>query len=101
MGLRYTLCLFLDNELRSVFVLSPLLVYRLVFGKDSLIPDICLEAKLQLQLPQYFFPSIMPHNSKALRLPFSTQRHTEQETACVVVAAVNVHIITLKRPAWR
>ena len=33
-GLHYTLCLFLDNELRSVFVFSPLLAYRLVFGKD-------------------------------------------------------------------
>lgn len=66
-GLHCTPCLFLDNELRSVFTFFfffflPLLVYR--FGKDLLIPDLSLKAENpQLQLLQYykciFFPSLV------------------------------------------
>lgn len=57
-GLHCTPCLFLDNELRSVFTFFfffflPLLVYR--FGKDLLIPDLSLKAENpQLQLLQYY-----------------------------------------------
>lgn len=113
-GLHYTLCLFLDNELRSVFVFSPLVANRLVFWQGLADPRYLPEGETSAAATTEFFPPFRLTIEKALGLFFfSTQLHNEgevvvvaaalaaAEVVVVVVVGVNVHIITLKRPAWR
>ena len=101
-GLHYTPCLFLDNELRSVFLFPPppppLPAYRI--GKDLLIPDLSLEAKPPLQLLQCFFLFFLHYTSRSQKNQgsvCSTPRWAGDSAA----VGVYVHIIALRRPAWR
>lgn len=78
-------CLFLDNERRAVLYFCRALAYRWAFGKHQLIPDLRLEAKLQLQLQQYFLPpsrlAVAQYRGRGGGEGFFPTRHNETETA--------------------